>query len=70
MFKFFKAKIEVWQKTPKGFNSVTLNLNQNGWLMLFAHCLSELNIWAKFHENPSKNVGDMEFFTLSLDPDF
>ena len=46
MFKLFtlpKTKIKVQM-----FFDVTVALNQNGWLMPFAHCFRKLNIWAMF----------------------
>ena len=49
---------------PSGSNlwpsSVTLTLNRYGRNMGSAHRLHEVNIWHKFHENPSSRFGDME----------
>ena len=63
MFKFFtlpiaKIKVNKYNKNaPNHLNSVTLTLGQNGLILpLILHIvLVSLNIWAKFHENPSKN---------------
>ena len=39
---------------------VTLNLSPQGWVMGFAHCPTEVNIWPKFRENPLRGKGDRE----------
>ena len=41
-------------------SNVTLTLSQNDWPISVVHCRSKLHIRSKFHENPSKNVRDME----------
>ena len=41
-------------------SNLTLTLNLYGRNMGSAHRLHEVNIWHKFHENPSSRFGDME----------
>ena len=40
--------------------TVTLTLCWHGWVMSSAHCLTEANIWPKFKENPSWDIGERE----------
>ena len=32
---------------------------RNHWNVDSAHCLDKMNIWHKFHENPTRGLGDM-----------
>ena len=62
-WKCFKecARYEPDMKCRLKHLTFKCDLDQNCWLMPYAHDLSGLNIWAKFHEKPSKNVGDIEW---------
>ena len=40
--------------------TVTLTWNRHGWVIDSAHCLTKVNIWPKFKENPSAGTGDTE----------
>jgi len=62
-WKCFKeyARYEADMKCKLKDLTFKCDLDQNCWLMPYAHDLSGPNIWAKFHEKPSKNVGDIEW---------
>ena len=65
MYQFWITTRIVFEKKQMSPPQLSVKISQNiptyiKQTMGYAHHLDEVNMWPKFHENPSSHLGDME----------